>query len=154
MTQPMMPGPRWRLPRNKLSCRCAAVITYHAICAGGTDRKTIFTRFDGCEFVKCTLLIDHDTEQLAFTECVLSDCNIDKLEPDEERGLYARDNFFDRPLEERRIELENWLAAALAARKAKGKWTTLANDPGRLRKKAASGCHSKREHPQRWLPRN
>jgi hypothetical protein len=52
---------------------------------------------------------------------VLSDCNIDKLEPDEERGLYARDNFFDRPLEERRIELENWLAAALAARKAKGK---------------------------------
>jgi hypothetical protein len=83
--------------------------------------KTIFTRFDGCEFVKCTLLIDHDTEQLAFTECVFKDCNIDKLEPDEERGLYARDNLFDRPLEERRIEFENRLAAALAARKAKGK---------------------------------
>ena len=28
--------------------------------------KITFTRFDGCEFVKCTLLIDHGTEQLAF----------------------------------------------------------------------------------------
>lgn len=84
-------------------------------------RKSIFTRFDGCEFVKCTLLIDYGTEQLAFTECVFKDCNIDELEPDEERGLYVRDNFFDRPLEERRLEFENRLAAALAARKAKGK---------------------------------
>jgi len=48
--------------------------------------KSIFTRFDGCEFVKCTLLIDHGTEQLAFTACVFKDCNIDKLEQDEERG--------------------------------------------------------------------
>ena len=40
----------------------------------------VFTRFDVCEFVKCTLLIDHETEQLAFTECVFKDCNIDKLE--------------------------------------------------------------------------
>ena len=83
--------------------------------------KSIFTRFDGCEFVKCTLLIDHGTEQLAFTECVFKDCNIDKLEPDVERGLYVRDNFFDRPLEERRAAFEKRLAQALAARKAKGK---------------------------------
>jgi hypothetical protein len=83
--------------------------------------KSIFTRYDGCEFVKCTLLIDPGTEQLAFTECVFKDCNIDKLEQDEERGLYARDNFFDRPLAERRAEFENRLAQALAARKAKGK---------------------------------
>jgi hypothetical protein len=83
--------------------------------------KIIFTRFDGCEFVKCTLLIDHDTGQLAFTGCVFKDCNIDKLEEDEERRLYVRDNFFDRPLEERRFEFENRLAQALAARKAKGK---------------------------------
>ena len=82
--------------------------------------KIIFTRYDGCEFVKCTLLIDHGTEQLAFTGCVFKDCNIDKLEQDEERGLYVRDNFFDRPLEERRAEFENRLAQALAARKAKG----------------------------------
>jgi len=52
---------------------------------------------------------------------VFKDCNIDKLEPDEKRGLYVRDNFFDRPLEERRAELEHRLAQALAARKAKGK---------------------------------
>ena len=83
--------------------------------------KITFTRFDRCEFVKCTLLIDHGTEQLAFTKCVFKDCNIDKLEPDEKRGLYVRDNFFDRPLEERRAELEHRLAQALVARKAKGK---------------------------------
>jgi hypothetical protein len=34
-----------------------------------------------CTFVKCTLLIDQDTEQLAFTECVFKNCN--------QRGLYA-----------------------------------------------------------------
>jgi len=83
--------------------------------------KSIFTRFDECEFVKCTLLIDRETEQLAFTECVFKDCNINQLEPDEERGLYVRNNFFDRPLSERRAEFENKLAQALAARKAKGK---------------------------------
>jgi hypothetical protein len=83
--------------------------------------KMALTRFDRCEFVKCILLVDHGTEHLAFTECVFKDCNIDKLEQDEERGLYVRDNFFDRPLEERRAELENRLAQALAARKAKGK---------------------------------
>ena len=70
--------------------------------------------------MKCTLLIDRGTEQLAFTECVFKDCNIDKLEPDTARGLYVRDNFFDRPLEERRAEFENRLAHTLAARKAKG----------------------------------
>jgi hypothetical protein len=83
--------------------------------------KSIFARYDRCEFVKCTLLIDHATEQLAFTACVFKDCNIDKLEPDEERGLYVRDNFFDRPLNERRAEYEVRLAQALAGPKAKGK---------------------------------
>jgi hypothetical protein len=79
--------------------------------------KSIFTRYDHCEFVKCTLLIDHSTEQLAFTACVFKDCNIDKLEPDETRGLYVMDNFFDRPLDERRAEFEIRLAQALAGRK-------------------------------------
>jgi hypothetical protein len=83
--------------------------------------KITFTRFDRCEFVKCTLLIGHGTEQLAFTKCVFKDCNLDKLEPDEKRGLYVRENFFDRPLQERRAELECRLAQALADRKAKGK---------------------------------
>jgi hypothetical protein len=35
--------------------------------------------------------------------------------------LYVKDNFFDRPLEERRAELEHRLTQALAARKTKGK---------------------------------
>jgi hypothetical protein len=83
--------------------------------------KSVFTRYDRCEFVKCTLLIDHATEQLAFTACVFKDCNIDKLEPDEARGLYVVDNFFDRPLDERRAEFEMRLAQALAARKANRK---------------------------------
>jgi hypothetical protein len=81
----------------------------------------IFARFDSCEFVKCTLLIDHGTEQLAFTSCVFKDCNIDRLEPDEDRGLYVKDNFFDRPLEQRRAEFEAKLAQTLADRKTKGK---------------------------------
>jgi hypothetical protein len=71
--------------------------------------------------VKCTLLIDPDTEQLAFTGCVFKDCNIDKLQPDESRGLYVMDNSFYRPLEERRAEFEIRLAQALAGRKANEK---------------------------------
>jgi hypothetical protein len=70
--------------------------------------------------VKCTLLVDPATEQLAFTACVFKDCNIDKLKADEARGLYVVDNFFDRPLDERRAEFEIKLAQALAGRKAKG----------------------------------
>jgi hypothetical protein len=83
--------------------------------------KSIFTRYDCCEFVKCTLLIDHATEQLAFTACVFKDCNIAKLQPDEARGLYVIDNFFDRPLDERRAEFEIRLAQTLAVWKAKSK---------------------------------
>jgi hypothetical protein len=79
--------------------------------------KSIFVRYDRCEFVKCTLLIDQETEQLAFTACVFKDCNIEKLQADEEHGLFAEDNFFDRPLVERKAEFEARLALALAARK-------------------------------------
>jgi hypothetical protein len=81
--------------------------------------KSIFARYDRCEFVKCTLLIDQSTEQLAFTACVFKDCNIDELRQDEGRGLFVVDNFFDRQLEQRRAEFEANLAQALAARKAK-----------------------------------
>src|SRR5260221_5673643 len=77
--------------------------------------KSIFTRYDRCEFVKCTLLIDHATEQLAFTACVFRDCNIDQLQPNEERGLYVLDNVFDRPLDERRVEFWKRLAPTLCA---------------------------------------
>jgi hypothetical protein len=85
--------------------------------------KSIFTRYDRCEFVKCTLLIDQSTEQLAFTACVFKDCNIHNLEPDKPCGLYATDNFFDRPLEQRRTEFETRLAHAIATRKSKGETT-------------------------------
>jgi hypothetical protein len=61
--------------------------------------KAVLARFDCCEFVKCTLLIDHGTEQLAFTECAFTDCNVDRLQSDEERRLYVRNNVFHRPLE-------------------------------------------------------
>jgi hypothetical protein len=43
------------------------------------------------------------------------------LEQNAERGLFARENFFERPLEERRAEFENKLAQLVAGRKAKGK---------------------------------
>jgi hypothetical protein len=79
--------------------------------------KSVFARYDCCEFVKCMLLIDATTEQLAFTSCAFKDCNIDQLRPDEKRGLYVADNQFYRPLEERRLEFEKRLAQALAARK-------------------------------------
>jgi hypothetical protein len=78
--------------------------------------KSAFTRFDCCEFVKCTFLIDDKTEQLAFTECAFKDCNIDRLHTSEERGLFARNNLFDRPLEERRLDFEYRLAKALSSR--------------------------------------
>jgi hypothetical protein len=83
--------------------------------------KSVFMRFDRCEFVKCTLLIDRDTEHLCFTECGFKDCNVDKIEQDENRGLHVRDCVFDRPLKEQWAEFENKLAQALSARKAKGK---------------------------------
>jgi hypothetical protein len=81
--------------------------------------KSIFTRFDHCEFVKCTLFIDRGTEQLSFTECAFKDCNVDRIEEDEQRGLYVRGNDFHRPIKERWAEFENRLSLALIARKAK-----------------------------------
>ena len=58
--------------------------------------------------------MDLDTEQLAFTNCVFKDCNIDSLQSDEARGIYAKGNFFDRPLEKQRAEFDSRLAQALA----------------------------------------
>lgn len=74
-----------------------------------------FCRFDGCIFVKCTLLIDHGTEQLAFTDCTFKDCNITHLDADDARGIVVQSVVFDRPIEERRLDFEKRLAAALSA---------------------------------------
>jgi hypothetical protein len=78
--------------------------------------RTQFCRFDNCTFVKCALLIDHGTEHLAFTGCTFKDCNIDHIDGDEARAIEARDNFFDLPIEVRRMEFEKRLAEMLAAR--------------------------------------
>lgn len=75
-----------------------------------------FARFDGRVFVKCSLLLDHGTEQLAFTGCVFKDCNIDHLDSDEARGIRSENNLFDRPIEERRRDFEKRLAEMVIAR--------------------------------------
>ncbi|WP_244486497.1 hypothetical protein [Bradyrhizobium viridifuturi] len=46
-----------------------------------------FARFDGCTFVKCTIVLDSSAEQLAFTGCTFKDCNIDHIDADEARGI-------------------------------------------------------------------
>ncbi len=61
-----------------------------------------FCRFDECTFVECTVLIDADTEQIAFTGCTFKDCNINAIEADEARGIASNDNTFERPLDEQR----------------------------------------------------
>ena len=99
------------LPEERVICRKRFHAEYFDF-----RGKSLFTRFDDCEFVKCELLFDRETEHLAFTGCVFKDCNIDQLKQDEERGLYGKDNFFDRPLEERRDGFEKRLAQALADR--------------------------------------
>jgi hypothetical protein len=76
--------------------------------------QILFARFDACVFVNCTILIDTDTEQLAFTGCTFKDCNIDQLVPDEARALIVRDNIFERPIAERKADFEQRLAGALA----------------------------------------
>jgi hypothetical protein len=78
--------------------------------------RTCFQRYDCCEFVKATILIDETTQALAFTSCIFEDCNIDRLTSDEGRTLIARDNIFKAPIEQRRSEFEKRLADALAKR--------------------------------------
>lgn len=45
-----------------------------------------FCRYDECIFIRCTLLMDAGTEQVAFTKCTFQDCNIEGVEPDEDRA--------------------------------------------------------------------
>jgi hypothetical protein len=78
--------------------------------------RVSFCRFDNCTFVKSTILLDHSTEQLAFTACVFKDCNISALENDEDRALISENNFFDRPIEDQRRDFERRLSEALAVR--------------------------------------
>ena len=73
-----------------------------------------FLRYDECEFVKCTILIDEETECLAFTHCSFEDCNISELNSHDDQGLVADGNVFKLPIEIRKIELHARLIEALA----------------------------------------
>lgn len=79
--------------------------------------RILFWRFDACEFIDCTLLIDAATEQLSFTGCTFRDCNIDHIDADEARGIVVRDNFFDRPIAVRKAEFDQRLAEVLSRRR-------------------------------------
>jgi hypothetical protein len=78
-----------------------------------------FSRYDECIFVKCTLLMNADTEQIAFTGCTFKDCNIDRVDADDGRGIVSKDNTFERPLDEQRKDFEERLAAVLSQRMPK-----------------------------------
>ena len=73
-----------------------------------------FTRYDCCQFVKCNILIDDHTENLAFTACEFDECNITDLHLDAQRNIIARDNVFKLPLDVRQSEFDKRLADALA----------------------------------------
>jgi hypothetical protein len=82
-----------------------------------------FIRFDACTFINCTLLIDDETEQLAFTDSVFQDCNIDHLDADDARSIRAENNRFERPIESRRLDFEKKLEDALDARSLNNRQT-------------------------------
>jgi hypothetical protein len=81
--------------------------------------RVSFRRYDECIFVKCTLLMDAETEQIAFTKCAFKNCNIDSIDADEARGVVSKDNTFEPPLEEQRKDFEECRAAVLSQRKPK-----------------------------------
>ena len=80
--------------------------------------QILFWRFDACVFVNCKILLDDFTQQLAFTGCIFEECNIDQPMADEERAVIAYDNFFERPIADRKADFERRLAEALACRKS------------------------------------
>ena len=80
--------------------------------------RTVFARYDCCKFVKCEILIDELTENLAFTECEFQDCNINDLQSSEQRNLISRGNKFLLPLEELQAAFDKRLADALSSRKS------------------------------------
>lgn len=74
-----------------------------------------FARYDECEFVKCTILIDDETENLAFTHCSFEDCNISELNPDADRAIVTGDNIFKLPIEDRKADFDRRLTEALSS---------------------------------------
>jgi len=75
--------------------------------------RIAFCRFDECTFIRCTLLIDQETEQLSFTGCTFKDCNISRIDHNERSSIVSKDNTFDRPLAEQRKDFDERLKSAL-----------------------------------------
>lgn len=78
--------------------------------------QLVFSRYDQCEFVKCTLLIDDQTENLAITNSSFEDCNITELNPNSDRALVVDGNIFKAPIEARNADLDRRLTEALLAK--------------------------------------
>lgn len=78
--------------------------------------QLVFSRYDQCEFVKCTFLIDDQTENLAITNSSFEDCNITELTPNPDRALVADGNIFKAPIDVRNADLDRRLTEALSAK--------------------------------------
>lgn len=76
----------------------------------------VFARYDRCEFVKCTVLIDDQTENLSITNSSFEDCNITELLSDTDRALVAEGNIFKVPIHVRNADLDKRLTEALSAK--------------------------------------
>jgi hypothetical protein len=81
--------------------------------------RPIFARYDCCQFVKCNILIDDLTENLAFTASEFQDCNITDLHSDAQRNFIALNNVFKLPLELLQADFDKRLADALAKKQGK-----------------------------------
>lgn len=77
--------------------------------------QLLFVRYDECEFIKCTILMDHATESLAFTNCSFEECNLTELDSIADQGLVASGNNFKLPIEVRKADLHKRLVEAIAA---------------------------------------
>lgn len=77
--------------------------------------QLLFVRYDECEFVKCTILMDRTTESLAFTNCSFEECNLTELESIADQGVMASGNNFKLPIEVRKADLHKRLVDAIAA---------------------------------------
>ncbi|RYF38530.1 MAG: hypothetical protein EOO38_24625 [Cytophagaceae bacterium] len=77
--------------------------------------QLLFARYDECEFVRCTILMDHTTGSLAFTNCSFEECNLTELKSIADQSLFASGNNFKLPIEVRKANLHNRLIEAITA---------------------------------------
>ncbi len=106
-------------PVNTISLREERVFWRETYYARTFDFRSriLFWRFDACIFVDCILLIDPETEQLTFTECTFKDCNVDRIDSNEECGLLVKDSIFALPIAQRKADFDRRLTNVLNARR-------------------------------------